>query len=131
MFLKSETNRKTKKLSPTFFKILLSVHIAGLLPSSDGCGCNNGPTDGFIRGRLRQPAGGSFRGNRELKRQELRVKRRLRASDAASPFGCRIPPESLQDRTVAGLACVLSYTRLLTQRIPALHLYILIHMLGA
>ena len=41
--------------------------MAGWLPSSDGCGCNNDPTDGFIRGRLRPPAGGLFRGNRELK----------------------------------------------------------------
>lgn len=88
--------QKNKKKSRTFLKILVPVHFAGLLPSSDGCGRNNGPTDGFIRGRLRQPAGGSFRGNRELKRQELRVKRRLRANDAASSFGCRIPP-GLQD----------------------------------
>lgn len=57
---------------------LLSVCFAGLLPSSDGCGLNNDPTDGFIRGRLRQPAGGSCRGDQEPKRQELWVKRRQR-----------------------------------------------------
>lgn len=97
--------------SPLHVLSLLSVCFAGLLPSSDGCGCNNDPTDGFIRGRLRQPAGGLFRGNQELKCQELCVKRRLTASDTASVFSCwsRILLR-LWDWTVAGLVSAGFYT---------------------
>lgn len=85
---------------------LLSVCFPGLLCSSDGCGRNNDPTDGFIRGRLRQPAGGSFRGNQELKRQELCVKRRLTASDAASLFSCLSNRQNLFPRNdPPGLDC--------------------------
>lgn len=54
--------------------------IAGLLPSSDGCGRNNDPTDGFIRGWLRQPAGGWFGVKLKPKCQEQRVKRRVTGS---------------------------------------------------